>query len=117
MRSRRPRLLLPVLLVPLAACAARGADDAAVRMSGHPRFEPATVEVPVGGTVTWHNDGVTQHTVTAVDGDGDPTGAFDSGVVEGTGTFAHTFDETGTHVYRCTIHGGNMVGVVSVVDR
>lgn len=116
MIPRRPRLLLPLLLVPLASCAASGADDAAVAMTGQPRFEPATVEIPVGGSVTWHNDGVTQHTVTAIDEQGEPSGLFDSGLVEGTGRFAHTFDEPGAFTYACTIHGGNMVGVVTVVE-
>jgi plastocyanin len=36
-------------------------------------FEPATLEVPVGTTVTWTNNGSRPHTVTADDG------SFDSG--------------------------------------
>lgn len=110
----RQRLLLPLLLGSLAACAAQGADAAAVKMTGDLRFEPATSEIPVGGRVTWHNDGVTQHTVTAIDGEREPTGAFDSGVVAGTATFEHTFDEAGAYTYMCMIHGSEMVGLVTV---
>lgn len=98
----------------VTACAASGARDAAVAMTGDQRFEPTTVEIPVGGTVTWQNSGVTQHTATAVDDQRDPTGEFDSGVVVGTGTFSHTFDEVGVFTYTCAIHGGEMVGTVEV---
>ena len=112
---RRTSLAVMAAL-PLAAgaCASSGAADAAVTMTGAARFEPAGVTIPVGGTVVWHNDGVTRHTVTAIDEARAPTGAFDSGVVEGTGTFELTFDEPGAYTYTCTIHGGEMVGVVSV---
>lgn len=117
MRMRSHAALVLPLAVALSSCAARGADAASVQMTGERRFEPATVEIPVGGTVTWHNDGVTRHTVTAIDGDREPSGVFDSGPVVGTGSFAHTFAEAGAVAYRCTIHGGEMVGVVTVVDR
>ena len=36
-------------------------------------FQPASIEVPAGSTVTWTNTGAAPHTVTADDG------AFDSG--------------------------------------
>ena len=36
-------------------------------------FQPASIEVPAGSTVTWTNTGAATHTVTADDG------AFDSG--------------------------------------
>ena len=106
--------VLATLTLATGACASSGADDAAVAMTGDARFEPAGVVIPVGGTVAWHNDGVTRHTVTAIGEGRDPTGAFDSGVVDGTGTFQHTFDEAGAYTYTCTIHGGEMVGVVTV---
>jgi plastocyanin len=108
-------VVLAPLAVALAACASSGAQHAAVAMTGDLRFEPTSVRIPVGGTVTWENTGVTQHTATAVDGQRSPTGEFDSGVVVGTGTFSHTFEERGAVTYACTIHGGEMVGVVAVV--
>ncbi|MFA9443918.1 plastocyanin/azurin family copper-binding protein [Egicoccus sp. AB-alg6-2] len=113
-RRRRAWSMLP-LTVAASACAARGADDASVAMTAALRFEPAAVEIPVGGRVIWQNTGVTQHTATAIGTDREPTGAFDSGVVVGTGTYAHTFDEAGTFTYTCTIHGSEMVGLVTVV--
>jgi plastocyanin len=104
-----------VALAALPACRAAGADDAIVRMTGTLRFEPTVVEVPVGGTVTWHNDGTYAHTVTAVDEDRSPSGDFDSGEVVGTGSFEHTFTEAGEYRYQCEFHGlQEMVGIVVV---
>ena len=100
----------------VAGCADAAADNATVMMTGDLRFEPAAVDVPVGGTVTWQNDGITQHTVTAVGEDREPTGAFDSGTVIGTGTFAVTFEQPGSYLYLCRFHGDReMVGLVEVV--
>jgi plastocyanin len=99
----------------LTDCAPSGADDAIVRLSGYPRFEPTVVTVPVGGTVTWHSAGRRVHTVTAVDGDREPTGRFDSGDLVGTGSFRHTFEEAGEYPYVCRYHGNReMIGLVVV---
>jgi plastocyanin len=104
-----------VAVAALPACTSDGADDANVRMTGTLRFEPTVVEIPVGGTVTWHNDGTYAHTATAVDEDRSPSGEFDSGEVVGTGTFEHTFAEAGEYLYQCQFHGRQeMVGVVVV---
>jgi plastocyanin len=99
----------------LAGCAPSGADDAIVRLSGYPRFEPTVVTVPVGGSVTWHSAGRRVHTVTAVDEDREPTGPFDSGDLVGTGSFRHTFEEAGAYPYVCRYHGDReMIGLVVV---
>jgi plastocyanin len=71
-------------------------------------FEPASVEVPVGGTVTWTNNGGAPHTVTADDG------AFDSGELAPGASFSQTFDAAGTFAYHCNIHP-QMTGTVNVV--
>jgi plastocyanin len=103
------------LVVIASACTSAGADDAIVRMTGQLRFEPTIIEIPVGGTVTWHNDGTFVHTATSVDEDRAPSGEFDSGEIVGTGSFAHTFDEPGEYVYQCKLHGlQEMVGLVVV---
>lgn len=109
-------LRVAVLGVALTACTSSGADRAAVAMTGDLRFEPTTVELPVGGTVTWQNTGVTRHTATAVSEQREATGEFDSGAVAGTGSFSHTFDEAGSYRYTCTIHGGEMIGLIEVVS-
>ena len=70
-------------------------------------FQPATLEVPVGTTVTWTNQGSAPHTVTADDG------SFDSGTLQPGGTFSMTFDTPGTFTYHCEIHP-NMMGTIVV---
>ncbi len=71
-------------------------------------FRPATIEVAVGGRVTWTNRGVAPHTVTAKDG------AFDSSMLEGGATFAQTFAEPGSYAYLCAFHP-EMIATVRVV--
>jgi plastocyanin len=70
-------------------------------------FQPADIEVPVGTTVDWTNVDPFAHTVTARDG------AFDSGTMDGGGTFSQTFSEPGTFEYFCAIHP-SMTGTVTV---
>jgi plastocyanin len=71
-------------------------------------FQPSTIEIAAGGTVTWHNiDGDDSHTVTSSEGD------FDSGILEGGASFAETFATPGTYPYTCLIHP-EMQGTVIV---
>jgi len=72
-------------------------------------FEPANVTINVGDTVTWTNNGDIVHTATSTE----PSGAFDSGLVNPGETFAHTFDAPGTYQYICSVHP-NMMGTVVV---
>ena len=75
-------------------------------------FNPVTLMITHGATVTWVNaDGIT-HTVTS-----DPTSTevFDHSFSGG--TFSHTFNTAGTYNYHCTIHGGvgtGMHGTITV---
>jgi len=72
-------------------------------------FAPATVNIKVGGSVTWTNMDNVAHTVTST------TGAFDSGPVAAGQTFNFKFNTAGTYVYHCTIHSmmANATVVVS----
>lgn len=71
------------------------------------RFEPGSVEVAAGGTVTWTNvDGVA-HTVTADDG------TFDLDVSEDGQTVSATLADPGTYRYVCEIHA-SMTGSITV---
>src|SRR5262245_20765173 len=71
-------------------------------------FAPASVTVPVGGSVTWtNNDAGIPHTVTA---DG---GAFDSGNMTTGATFSQTLNTAGSFPYHCTVHP-QMTGTVTV---
>jgi plastocyanin len=69
-------------------------------------FQPASLEVPIGTTVTWTNSGAAPHTVTADDG------AFDSGTLQPGGTFSVTFDTPGTFAYHCEIHPSMMATII-----
>ncbi len=73
-------------------------------------FDPNTVTIKVGDTVTWTNTGSEPHDVTAADksfssgGEGNmPTGA----------TFSFTFTQPGTFAYICQAHPW-MTGTVVV---
>jgi plastocyanin len=72
-------------------------------------FQPASVEVAAGDTVTWSNDDTEGHTVTAIDG------AFNSGVMTVGVEFSMSFDTPGTFDYFCAIHP-EMTGTVVVTE-
>jgi plastocyanin len=59
------------------------------------RYEPGTLTVAVGTTVTWVNTGATSVTVTS------PDGLFDSDLLGSGASFSHTFDTPGTFRYFC----------------
>ncbi len=61
-------------------------------------FNPATVTIPVGGTVMWKFADSAQHTATAVDK------SFNSPPLSNGQTFLHTFTKAGTYHYFCSIH-------------
>jgi plastocyanin len=73
-------------------------------------FLPERLQVRVGDTVEWRNEGQRPHSVTADDG------TFDSGILEPGGDFELRFDEPGTFRYRSTAEGDDgMAGVVVVL--
>ena len=77
--------------------------------AGFSGYAPQRVAVLTGQTVTWRNDSVRNHTVTADDG------SFDSGRIPGDSAFSHRFDAPGAYPYHCTLHAG-MTGTVVVSD-
>ena len=72
------------------------------------KFNPASVTVSAGDTVTWTNEDSVGHDVT---GDGFKSG--DPGALQNGDTFKHTFDKAGKFDYVCTVHPG-MEGSVKV---
>jgi plastocyanin len=70
-------------------------------------YDPQTVTIKVGDTVTWLNDDAPQHDVVADNGE------FKSDLFDKGGTFSFTFTKAGTYPYHCSIHPG-MVGTVVV---
>jgi plastocyanin len=69
--------------------------------SGTFQFDPATLTIQKGTTVTWSNTTVAPHTATSDPGD---PASFDSGIINPAGTFRFTFTVTGTYTYHCNIH-------------
>jgi plastocyanin len=61
-------------------------------------FEPADLEVKVGTTVKWTNDGKKPHTVTSDRGD------WGSGELAAGQTFTATFTKPGSFEYHCKLH-------------
>lgn len=85
------------------------ADTATITMAAQGAsfaFAPANVTVHVGTNVIWQNTSTVPHTVVGP--------GFDSAVLMPGHSFTHTFTQTGTFAYTCTIHPG-MSGAISVV--
>jgi plastocyanin len=109
----------------LAACGGSSSKNSrTIEMTEQMRFEPDTLTVKVGDTVTWRNTSDLIHTVTA-----DPTkthnpshvalpdGAapWDSGNLKHGDAWSHRFDVAGQYRYFCIPHDvAGMVGTVVV---
>jgi len=70
-------------------------------------FDPASLTVKVGDTVTWTNKDSVAHTVTADDG------SFKSEQIQPGAAYKFTFAKAGTFSYHCSIHP-NMTGSITV---
>ena len=66
-------------------------------------FNPSTLTVKKGTTVTWTNDDSVNHDVTKSGGPG-PDFKSGSGNLGSGDTYKVTFNTPGTITYRCTIH-------------
>lgn len=62
------------------------------------KFNPATLTVPVGTTVTWTNQDEEPHTIAAKDG------SFHSPGMDTHATYSYTFTTPGSYDYICSIH-------------
>lgn len=69
----------------------------AVSISGF-AFNPTTSTVSIGTTITWTNNDVVAHTVTADDN------SFNSGLIQPGATYSKTFSSAATIPYHCTVH-------------
>src|SRR3954453_1710703 len=106
MRVSRTRLgaVVAVVAALFIVAGAASAAGKAVSIAGF-AFNPGTIKVHAGDTITWTNQDAASHTAT---GDG-----FDTGTI-GTGSSASvTFKTAGTFAYHCSIHS-TMTGTVVV---
>jgi plastocyanin len=60
-------------------------------------YQPNSLQVKVGTTITWTNTDSAAHTVTS-----DTAGVFDSGPINTNATFTFTFSQAGTFTYHST---------------
>ena len=101
---------LALVLVVAAGCGETTSSEPVatteVAMAKSYRFDPKTIEVEAGQSVTWTNEDNFTHTV-QVDGQEDHK-------VERGESVSITFDEPGTYHYVCTLHSQDMDGEVIV---
>ncbi len=71
-------------------------------------YNPATIEIPAGTSITWTNSDAVPHTVTAQD-----RALLQSGTLDAGATYSQTFDTPGTIDYFCEFHA-NMKGSIVV---
>ena len=74
-----------------------GALEVKIAISGF-KFDPATITIQVGATVTWTNQDSVDHLVAGDDG------SWKSETMAKGATYSHTFDKAGTYTYICKIH-------------
>lgn len=77
------------------------------------QFQPKSIEIRAGTTVTWTNQDNVAHTVTSGTPDA-PDADFDSGGLGKGLSFTATFDRPGEYAYFCAKHK-SMRGVVKVL--
>ncbi|MGH2444281.1 MAG: cupredoxin domain-containing protein [Chloroflexota bacterium] len=102
-RSRVTAVLVAALIV--VAFALSGlvgplqvrADTVTVNISGY-SFQPPSMTIPMGTTVTWVNHDAVTHTATS------DSGVFDTGGISPGGSASFTFNQAGTFSYHCAIH-------------
>ena len=70
-------------------------------------FNPDSLTIKAGETVTWTNKDSMAHTVT------EDKGVFDSGSINNGATYSFTFKTAGTFTYHCAIHP-SMTGKIIV---
>ncbi|MDQ6796716.1 MAG: plastocyanin/azurin family copper-binding protein, partial [Actinomycetota bacterium] len=74
-------------------------------------FEPRTLTVKAGTSVTWTNQDSTPHTVQFSSSSIPPSPHLSAG--GGQSTYSHTFTAAGTYPYICGIHN-SMTGTIKV---
>ena len=74
------------------------------------KFDPDTLTVPAGTTVTWVNHDEVPHTIASSDKRFTSSGALDTG-----DKYSYTFTTPGSYAYFCTLHPF-MTGKIVVTD-
>lgn len=83
-------------------------DGGVVQIVDFMRFEPVTLTVTAGTTVTWINNDGSNHIIQLRDGSGQGPRMRHGA------SWRHTFDAPGEYPYLCAIHGERMSGTIIV---
>lgn len=75
-------------------------------------FQPASLTIAAGTTVTWTNQDDAQHDITP---DEEGAGFARSQLLSKGESYSFTFDTPGTYTYHCTPHP-NMTGTITVTE-
>jgi plastocyanin len=108
----RLSLWMAALALAATACASQGSAGPPPSVEGQAvavrdyQFEPTSLTVEAGTTVTWVWEGRAPH---------DVVGQRFESKAQSSGTFRHRFERPGTYPYECTIHPG-MEGSIVVED-
>jgi plastocyanin len=76
-------------------------------------FNPSSITVDAGTTITWTNKDNVTHTATSGT-PGNPDGIFNSGNMGANATFSFTFNTAGSYDYYCIPHASSMQASVVV---
>ena len=87
--------------------ASGGVASSATVSIGDDFFQPTTIRVAVGGTVTFRNDGGDEHSATST--------AFDTGVLGAGASARTTFSAAGSFAFVCMFHS-DMRGTIEVAE-
>jgi plastocyanin len=105
-----PSIAVLAVTVVAAGCGGTGSSapvaTSAVSMAKSYRFDPKTIEIRAGQTVTWTNNDNFTHTVKVDWQDDHKVGRGHSVSI--------SFDKPGTYHYVCTLHSKDMHGTVIV---
>jgi len=101
-------VMLVLGIVAVSGCTSQNQSASTVTIKNM-AFNPSTLNVKVGTTVTWiNNDTVTHHVVS-------DSGLFDSGDLSNGMSYNYTFNQTGSYPYHCSIHP-SMTGTIVVTN-
>lgn len=121
-RGRLVGLLVFAAAIGLSACSTSGSGGTAgagepvatstVDLPPSYRFDPPSIQVKAGTTVTWTNHDNFTHSVQLLDG-GLPAEPM---VMQPGSNAAFSFETAGTYHYQCHLHPQNMQGTVTVTS-
>jgi len=104
----KTHLLISLFLILLLSACSKSSDPGQNEVFiQNMSFNPSSLTVTQGTTVTWTNKESVTHTVTS------NTSIFNSDNLSNGGTFSYKFNTVGTFPYHCSIHSG-MTGTIIV---